>query len=463
MKNTIIKSILSLFTIAILMSSCVNSDTYGVPENTLQTYELTPTKTVTEIAALNTSSTPLLITSDEIIEAYVTSSDEKGNFYKSISFQDFKNTSAAIKGFSVPVNITTLYGKGFIPGRKVFINLKGLYIAKIYGSLQIGGLYEGTIGRIPENVWQNHLFPSSTVVPESDLVREMTVATAFDDNNQNTLIDLKPVQFEESSINRTFYDVDSGGGATNHAIVATTGGTSRILRISSFAPFSGNKVPDGSGKIRGVLTKYDTDFQFMIRYENDIKFTNVRFDTTLSLGGTAIQYLGAFSENFESYDPSTKTFPKYINDVFKGTRYWATESFSSNKYLKLSAFSSNSDFQEQNNQTYFIVPVDFTAANTMSFKTQDRFNVGDVLKVYYSTNYIPLGDIRNATLIDITSNFIIASGTTGSASQAFKNSGPFNFPTSLTGNGFIIFEYTGGYSFNPDLTTTMHIDDIVIN
>ena len=33
----------------------------------------------------------------------------------------------------------------------------------------------------------------------------------------------------------------------------------------------------------------------------------------------------------------------------------------------------------------------------------------------------------------------------------------------VTGNGFIIFEYTGGYSFNPALTTTMHIDDVVIN
>lgn len=462
MKNIFIKTIFSLLLVSGLMSSCVTSDYYGDPENPLQTYELTPTKTVVQITSAATS-TPVQITTDEIIEAYVTSSDEKGNFYKSISFQDLKNTSAIITGFSVPINITTLYGKGFSPGRKVYINLKGLYVAKVYGSTQIGGLFEGTIGRIPENEWKNHLFPSATVVPESDLVRKMTITNAFIDANQNTLINLEPVQFEESSLNRTFYDVDSGGGATNHTIVATTGGLGRILRISSFAPFSGNSVPSGSGTIKGVLTKYSSDFQFMIRYEDDIKLTNVRFDTTLSLGGTAIQYLGSFTENFESYPVSTNTFPKYINDAFKGTRYWATESFSSNKYLKLSAFSSNSSFQEQNNTTYFIVPVDFTAANTMSFKTQDRFNVGDVLKVYYSVNYVPLGDIRNATLIDITSNFAIASGTTGSSSLPFVNSGSYNFPTSLAGNGFIIFEYKGGYSFNPDLTTTMHIDDIVIN
>ena len=109
------------------------------------------------------------------------------------------------------------------------------------------------------------------------------------------------------------------------------------------------------------------------------------------------------------------------------------------------------------------MPFNFTAANNMSFKSQDRFNVGDVLKVYYSTNYVALNNISNATLTDITSNFTIASGTTGSASLPFVNSGVYNFPASLTGNGYVIFEYTGGYSFSPVLTTTMHIDDVVIN
>lgn len=128
----------------------------------------------------------------------------------------------------------------------------------------------------------------------------------------------------------------------------------------------------------------------------------------------------------------------------------------------MSAFSNSTTFQDQLNKVYFIVPVDFTAANSFSFKTQDRFNVGGVLKVYYSTDYTPLGDINAATLVNITSSFTIASGNSGSASQPFVNSGSYNFG-SLSGNGFIIFEYTGGYSFSPALTTTMHIDDIVVN
>lgn len=462
MKNIISKSCLLLAAVFGLLVGCANPDYYTAPDSSLTTYELTPTTTV---AAIRTSATanPTVINDEAIIEAYVTSSDEKGTFFKSISFQTIPTDGSAPIGFSVPVNVTTLYGKGFTPGRKVYIKLKGLYSAVVYGSLQIGSLYEGTIGRISEFEWKNHLFPSATIVGEDTFVRQLTLAEAYDDVNQNTLVELKDVQFADSSINRTYYDIDSGGGATNHQLVSSAGGPQQIIRFSSFCPFTGNQVPTKSGRIRGVLTKYDTDFQFIVRYESDIRLTEDRFDTTPPLGGTAITYLGSLTENFESYNASTRIFPKYVNDALLGTRYWATESFSNNKYLKLSAFSSNSDFQEQNNVAYFMVPVDFSAANSMSFKTQDRFNVGDVLKVYYSTDYTPLSNIANATLVDITNRFTIATGTTGSASQPFVNSGVYNFPASLTGNGFIIFEYTGGYSFSPALTTTIHIDDITVN
>jgi hypothetical protein len=464
MKKTLIKTL--LFGALLAISGCANSDTYSVPTEPLVTYDLTPTKTVQDIVLIaNASPNPTLYTANDIIEAYVTSSDEGGNFYKSVSFQTIPTDGSNPIGFSVPINITSLFAEGFNPGRKIYIKLNGLYVANVYGSLQIGSLYEGTIGRIAENIWQNHLFPSAEVKPESSFVTTMTVAQAFTDANQNRLIELDPVQFAESSLGRTYYDVDSGGGATNHTVVSTTGGTGQVIRFSSFAPFTGKMVPTGSGKIRGVLTKYQTTYQFMVRNETDIKLTGARVDLNPAIGGSAVQYLGSFSENFESFSASTSPLnsPKYINDAFLGTKYWAVESFSSNKYLKFSAFSSSTSFQEQNNKVYFIVPVDFTAANSFSFKTQDRFNVGNVLKVYLSTNYVPNGNIANATLTNITNSFTIASGTTGSASQPFVNSGLYNIPSSLTGNGFIIFEYTGGYSFNPDLTTTMHLDDIVVN
>lgn len=465
MKKIILKSLL-LVTISLGISSCVNDDSYSTPTNTLETYELTTTTTV---AAVNTAATatPVEYTADDIIEAYVTSSDESGTFYKSISFQTIPTDGSAPIGFSVPIDVTTLYGKGFTPGRKVYIKLKGLYTARVFGSLQIGTLFEGGVGRISVFEWKNHLFPSATVVDEDTFVRTLTLAQAYTDANQNTLVELDAVQFTDGSINngtnnRTYYDVDSGGGATNHLLTALTGGTQRIIRFSSFAIFTGNEVAQGSGKIRGVLSKFNSDFQFVVRYESDIKLNNPRVDVNPPIVGNAIQFLGAFTENFESYTSGTgsagqNNFPKYINDPVKGSKTWRTRLSSGTKYIEMSSFGSPSE----DNRTLFIVPVDMTAANNFSFQTRTNFYNGQTLKVYYSTNYVPGNNISTATLVNITSNFSISTANTSTA--AFTNSNVYQIPPAVTGNGYFIFEYIGSALSTPAVTTNMQIDNIVVN
>lgn len=472
MKKIFLKSVLALTVILGTFSSCVNDDSYGIPDTTLVTYELTTTTTVAAVKAdapivvvpTNPTVTPVppkLITSDDIIEAYVTSSDSQGIFYKSISFQTIPTDGSNPIGFSVPINATTLFGKGFTPGRKVYIKLKGLYKGIVYGSLQIGSLFEGTVGRISEFEYQNHLFPSATIVPEADFVRTMTLAQAYLDVNQNTLVELTGVQFSESSINRTYYDVDSGGGATNHLLASVTGGTERIIRFSSFAPFTGKQVPKGSGKIRGVLTKYNTDFQFMIRYESDINLAGARVDASPAIIGNANVFSATVNENFTPYTLNQSNFPKYINDAFVGSRYWQVKNFSSNNYIEMTSYV-NATTPGVQARTMFYVPVDFTAANTFTFKKEIRFNAGVALKVYYvrASDHAP-GAIPDFTkFTDITTSLGISYPAMGASESAFSNvTNPFAIPASLTGNGYFVFEYVGGGT----VTTTVQIDDIVIN
>lgn len=460
--KTIFKSVF-IMTMAIgLFAGCANSDDYDNPNVAIQTYELTPNKTVAEIVAATTA-TATQYTTDDIIEAYVTSSDEGGNFYNSISFQTIPTDGSAPIGFSVPVNLKS-FVKGFTPGRKVYIKLNGLYRAIVDGSMQIGALYQPTpvdpvaVGRISESEWQNYLFPSATIINEDDFVRTVTLAEAATNANLNTLVELNNVEFTDGSIGRTYYDVDSGGGATNHNITDITGGPTRYFRVSSYADFATRTVPSESGKIRGVMTKYGSDFQFLSRYKEDIKLTNARVDVNPPVVGNAIQYLGAFTENFESYTAGSNTtgqfnFPKYINDPVVGTKFWRCRSASSNKYIEMTSFGGTAEV----NRTLFIVPVDMTAASTFSFKTKASFFNGNTLKVYYSTNYTPGADISTATLVNITSNFTIDGGST-----SFVPSGTYNIPASLTGNGYFIFEYKGS-GIAPLVTTNMDIDDIVIN
>jgi len=449
MKSIFYKSILFATLAFTLFSGCANDDNYDAPSAECTEPNLTANKTVQQIIAQATA-TPQEYTEDDVIEAYVTSSDEKGTFFKSISLQTLPTDGTAPVGFSISINANSLYGEGYVPGRKVYIKLRGLYFGILYNSLVIGAPYQDTptspitVGRISENVYRNSIFVSCTKVDESDLVRTLPLSQVYNNANLNTLVEIDAVRFVDASLGRTYFDLDSGGGATNHYITAAAGGTSQIIRFSSFAPFAGNPVQTGIGKIRGVLTKYNSDFQFIVRYESDIKLTQER----------TFSYPSTFTENFESYAANQNNFPNYFNDPITGTKVWNIKTTAS-KYLEMSAFGTPAE----NNRTLFFVPVNMTDANTMTFKYKVSFPVAGhmPLKVYYTTNYTPGQNVATAGLVDITSSFNVGTATT------FTSAGTYTIPASVTGNGFFVFEYTGSGLVTPRTTTNFGIDDIIIN
>ena len=451
MKSSNLKYILFAAVAAGTFSSCVTDDSYEKPEAVCIT--ATPTKTVQQIYSVATA-TPKLYTDNDIIEAYVTSNDAGGTFYKSISFQTIDGSI----GFSVPVDLYNIYTE-FEPGRKVYVNLKDRTFSITNGSLIIGDLYEGAVGRLVPEEFRRTVQASCESVSEETLVKRLTITEALNDSNINKLIEFDNVQFDDEALGSTYYNPQIDlGGATNFRL--SDGSGSRIIfRTSEFAKFAGKNVPSGRGKIRGVLTKFGSDYQFLARTESDINLTGPRVDATPPIGGSDIQYLGTFTENFESYATTNNTgaiFPKYINDAVVGSRYWDVRSFSGNKYAQLTSFGSNAK-----NKTYLAMPAAFTPGSKFSFKTKDGYYNGAVLKVYYSTDYTPGSDITAATLVDITSSFTIASGTVGGYAANFTNSGEFVIPATLTGNGFFFFEYDGNGT-NDVLTTTMQIDDVTL-
>jgi hypothetical protein len=441
-------------------SSCVNSDDYGVPNLSNECVTIAKTKEVSDITTLATATTVPYTTSETVvdyIEAYVTSSDEGGNFYKSISMMSLDG----LKGFSMPVDNYNLYTE-FEPGRKVTIKLdKNRYFNKQHGSTVLGSSYNNGVGRISGVEYKDVILRSCTDVNENTIVKNLTIAQAKNDQYLNMLIEFDAVQFTDASLGKKYYDatLNSLGGATNHEI-SDQFGNKVILRVSEFATFAANAVPSKNGKIRGVMTKYNSDYQFMIRTLKDVDLTNDRLDIDLypPIVGTALVYDTTLNEPFTLYTTTNQQiFPKYINDAAVGSRYWQVKTFSGNKYIQMSSFGGTPEA----NRSLFIVPVNMTTANTLSFKTKDGFNNGAVLKVYYTTNYVPGTQISSATLNNITSSFTIASGTVTGYATNFTNSGTYTIPASVTGNGFFVFEYVGNGSGGA--TTTMQIDDIVIN
>lgn len=445
---------LLLFTL-VFFTSCVEEETFSTPTKNIKTYDLTANRTVASIvASLNPAppAPPLLnsdvkeYTEDDIIEAYVTSSDETGNFFATISLQsELNSSSSAPIGMSVAVDLKS-YSKGFAPGRKIFIKLKGLHIAIVDGSLKIGALFNGSIGRISKYEWENHLFPSAVIVPEIELVRTLTLAQAATTANLNTLVDIENLQFSDNSLSRTLFDatLNNIGNATNHQIVDTNTGLSRIFRVSSFSLFKSSIVPTGKGKIRGIMTRFGSDYQLILRYIDDMELTTPR----------SYNFASTLNEGFQSFAVNTRNFPNYLNFSVEGTKDWLVRS---GNFIEMSAFGGN----VESNKSYFLVPVNMTAANSFSFQYRIQFYSNRTgLKVYRTTDYVPGTKISNATLVDISTSFAIPSATTTS----FAPAGVYNIPPSVTGNGFFVFEYTGtSLTSSLPVTTTVQIDNIVVN
>jgi len=269
MKNNTL--LLAVFTLLFgaLLSSCVNDDDFGTPPLNCNEPNLISNKSVQEVVDAATA-TATQFTNDDIIEAYAVSSDEGGNFFKTISFQTLDGSAS----FSLALDATNTY-LNYGPGRKVFFKLKNLFSQVNSNSVNIGALFGSNVGRIAEPQIADFLARSCEIIDEGQLVQHITI-DQISNQYLNKLIELTDVQFKDNELGDNYYDPNKDlGGATNRKITDEFG-FEVIFRTSSFADFAGSKVPEGNGSIRGVLTKFGNDFQFLARTEEDIKLTNPR-------------------------------------------------------------------------------------------------------------------------------------------------------------------------------------------
>ena len=340
MKTNILKSFLSIAVLSTVLTSCVNDDDYGIPNLECVDPNITANITIDQVYADATSLVkqyPVNLTGFDYVEAYVVSSDEGGNFFKSISLQTLATGDIPSFGFSVPIDANSLFVT-YEPGRKVYVRLNRQYFNITNGSLIIGDIFvnatsgAASVGRLSPASYGNVVIRSCEVKDEEELVTQLTITEALNDSNLNKLIELTNVQFAENALGSTYYDVNNVlGGATNHNLVDADG-NSIIFRTSSFARYAGTDVDPDRGNVRGILTKFNTDYQFVARSINDIKLDQPRL-TPL------------FAENFESAPAGTTAFialPGWSNvNMNGGSTRWTGRTFSNNKYAQMSAFNSN--------------------------------------------------------------------------------------------------------------------------
>lgn len=430
---------LSFVSLVAIFAGCVNSDVYNTPDLSGECINLTATKTVASITNAATS-TATKYEANDIIEAYVTSSDEGGNFYKSISFQSVDGT----KGFSMSVDTYNLFNQ-YEPGRLVYIYMKDRYVSTYQNSTIIGSLYESSVGRISGVEYNDVLKRSCTKVDENDIVKtNLTITTAANDQYLNMLLEFDNVQFTSPSLGKMFYDasLNSIGGATNHTITDQLG-KSIIVRVSEFANFASNEIPQGSGKIRGVLTKYNGVYQFMIRTINDLKLTEPRFKLLLN-------------ETFDAGSGEWSTFSVTGAQVWTySPNYGYPGQFSSGGMMKMSGYSGGNVA----NEDWLISPeqdlTSLTNGATLSFENAYNYS-GNPIQVFISNNYSGTGS-PNAAGVTWTQ----LSPTLSTGGFVYANSGALNI-NSFTGAGndsvYVGFKYTSTTS----AASTWEIDNVKI-
>ena len=437
-----------LIVIITFFSSCAN-DTVEVPKLSCTQPDLTTNKTLAEVYT-NAGAIVTQYTFDDIIEAYVVSSDENGNFFKAISLQTLATATTPAIGFSVPVDVSNTY-VDFRLGNKVYVKLKNQYTDINYGSLRIGGIYvnsynEGAVGRLSQNDYKNVLHASCTTLGEELLVRSITIPELVSDANLNTLVELSEVQFTETALGRHYFEeTNNVGGATNWSLIDKFG-NQVLFRTSSYANFAQKMVPDGNGKVRGVLTKFGSDYQLLARSEKDVTMT-------------APRTVPFFSQDFQSVvDKTNLSLPGWANIVQKGTIFWKGTVYSGNGYAEFNTTGA----KIVSNIAWLISPkinMDTHSNEILTFRTaQHHLDVDsplNSLEVLISNNFDGL-NVSTATWTPLS--VILPKQAT--PWYQFVGSGGVDL-SSYTGNINIAFKYTGSGK-NLALDGAFQVDDVQV-
>lgn len=387
---------------------------------------------------------------DDIIEAYVVSTDENGNFFKSISFQTLATASKPAIGFSVPVDVSNTY-IDYRLGNKVYIKLKNQHTDLFYGGLRIGTIYvnsfnEGGVGRLSQNEYKKVLNASCTTLNETVLTKSVSLSELLNDNYLNTLVEVSGVQFSAEAIGRHYYESSNDvGGATNWSLEDQLG-NKVFLRTSSYADFSSKMVPSGSGKVKGILTKYGTDYQLLARSEKDITLAGKRNEPF-------------FTENFETAEDNTNIrLPGWANIVQKGSLYWKGSVFSGNGCAEYAISGTKVDV----NLGWLISPkidLENHSGEILTFRAaQHHLDVDsplNALDVFISNNFDGL-NVATATWIPLKANL----PTQATPWYQFVGSGGIDL-SSYKGKVNIAFRYTGSGK-TLTLDGAFQIDDVQI-
>lgn len=190
-----------------------------------------------------------------VLKAVVSANDISGNIYKQIYIQDETG------GIAVSIDQNEIAGT-YPVGQEVFIDLHGLAIS-MYGGQPSIAHPTAEKNRIPFEIVKKKMLPNGW--PNADLVQPKTVKISdLSDDLVGRLIRIDNVYFEQKG--QPFAPAQE----TVNRLITDGKGASIIVRNSGYADFAADKLPEGTGSIVAVLSKFGNDYQLFLRSREDV-------------------------------------------------------------------------------------------------------------------------------------------------------------------------------------------------
>ena len=454
----------------LLLFSCVPGDDFEVPKP--QEPNDVFLETNSSISALLGSlyqiqedGVILTIEEDLVMEGYIVSSDEAGNFYKELILQDAPENPSA--GVAVQINLASYY-ESFDFGRKVYVKLKGLSVGELNGVVALGIANGKTLDPIPLPSIEKHIIRATDSVK---IVPMLVRAGDFSDRMENLYIKLENVQFSSYYVSGdkvfTFASEDNDEFDGERELVSCDGDFPVILSTSTFASFKTLELPNGSGSILGILTRdfYDDFFTLYLNAPQDLKFSEAGRCDPPSLDCGTVLNEGSkilFKEDFEAQrNNSMISGNGWTNFIEEGSVAW--EGFvasGANASLGTSARVQSPGSGDYRTVSWLITPaIQFNAQSgeVLQFKTSTSFANGSLLEVLFSNDWDGLPEHITTASWELLSSAYIAK-----LSDHFGDwisSGKVSLACA-EGKGYIGFRYTG--SDQPYYNGIYELDEILL-
>lgn len=218
-----------------------------------------------------------LINEDIQIKARVVGNDIESNIYQQLFVDD------GTAGMCIAVSSSSI-NKELGVGQEILVDLKGLYIGAYRLQPQIGGLYNGGIGRMSSKTWEQHFKAVGT--PDASQVQpiefDVNTYTALDASgkeaymaaNCGRLMTIKNATIDQSGT-KVYAPTDGSVSLTNNCVNRKINNKSNIvLRTSIYADFKNNPLPEANVNITGVFTRFTNTWQVLMRKATDVEEIN---------------------------------------------------------------------------------------------------------------------------------------------------------------------------------------------